>query len=599
MPGPVHYRIIPCHPGAHLFEVTLTVAKPASQGQRFSLPAWIPGSYMIREFARNILRIAARSGGRAVKLTKADKHTWDAAPCAGPLVLTYEVYAWDLSVRAAHLDETHGFFNGTSVFLRVHGCEDGEHAVEIVRPAGPAYRAWRVATTLARAAGTAPLAFGRYRAPDYDELIDHPVEMGAFTHIAFRACGVPHEVVITGRHDCDMRRLAADLKKICEAQLRFFHGASAGARDAPFERYLFLVMAVGDGYGGLEHRTSTALICARTDLPYAGMQGQPEGYRGFLGLCSHEYFHAWNVKRIKPAAFAPYDLTRENHTRLLWAFEGFTSYYDDLLLRRAGVIDTTVYLDLVAKTVQGVLRAEGRLKQSVGDSSFDAWIKYYRQDENAPNAIVSYYTKGALIALGLDLLLRTRTAGRRSLDDVMRRLWREFGARFQRTGRGVPEDGLRRAIVAALPAERRALERYLDQAVDGTADLPLKACLAAAGVTLTVERPRRPGLGARVAAVPEGVRLTHVLDGGGAQAAGLSAGDVIVALDGIRATTAGLDALLARRRVGAKIRVHAFRRDELIDREVALTPAELTVSIKHALDASATEKALARGWLGN
>jgi predicted metalloprotease with PDZ domain len=595
--APLRYRIVPAHPGAHLFEVTLTIAAPAPQGQRVALPAWIPGSYMIREFSRNIVTIGATSRGRKVALAKLDKHTWAAAPCDGPLVITCEVYAWDLSVRAAHLDESHGFFNGTSVFLRAVGFEEAPHEVEILPPRGRAYAAWQVATTLPRARGTALRAFGLYRAASYDELVDHPVEMGSFTLVSFRACGVPHDMAITGRHDCDVKRLAADLRKICETQIRFFHGRNAGPGDVPFERYLFQTMAVGDGYGGLEHRASTALICSRNDLPHAGMGEMGEGYRTFLGLCSHEYFHTWNVKRIKPAAFAPYDLTQENHTRLLWAFEGFTSYYDDLMLIRAGVIDQPAYLALLAKTIQGVLRGSGRLKQTVAESSFDAWTKYYRQDENAPNAIVSYYTKGSLVALALDLLLRQRTGGRKSLDDVMQKLWRDYGAGFAQHGRGLPEDGLLQAALAVAPALARELKRFFATAVDGTADLPLAALFRQAGLELAVKKGDKPGLGARTAAAPDGVKLTHVLDGGGAQAAGLSAGDVVIAIDGLKVGNASLDALITRRKIGATVRVHAFRRDELIKREVTLTPAELTVELKAAEKPAAAATRLRRAWL--
>ena len=596
-PVPVHYRITPANPQAHLYEVVLTIAHPAPEGQQVALPAWIPGSYMIREFARNIVRIDATCRGKHVALVKTDKHTWLAAPCAGPLTISCEIYAWDLSVRAAHLDESHGFFNGTSVFLRVAGFEDAPHDVEIVPPSGTQYGDWRIATALPRARGTRPHGFGLYRAADYDELIDHPVEFGAHTLITFRACGVPHEVVITGRHDCDTRRLTADLKKICEHQIRMFHGARAGPKQVPFDRYVFMVMAVGEGYGGLEHRASTALICGRSDLPHAGMQGMPENYRTFLGLCSHEYFHAWNVKRIKPAAFAPYDLTTENHTRLLWMFEGFTSYYDDLVLRRAGLITETEYLGLIANTVQGVLRGAGRRKQSVAESSFDAWTKYYRQDENAPNAIVSYYTKGSLVALCLDLLLRSRTAGKRSLDDVMHLLWREYGAKFDTAGRGVPEVGIREAALRVAPALKPALRRFFDLAVDGTQELPLAALCAAAGLELKIAAGAKPALGARIAPAPDGVKLTHVLDGGGAQKAGLSAGDVVVAVDGLKAALGTLDQVLSRKRVGALIRVHAFRRDELIERDVRLSAAELLVEIKPAQKASAAALRLRRGWL--
>ncbi len=597
-PAPaLRYRIIPINPQAHLFEVTLTIAQPAALGQRLSLPVWIPGSYMIREFARNIVRIKACDRSGPVALEKLDKHSWAAAPCKGPLTVTCDIYAWELSVRAAHLDESHGFFNGTSVFLRVAGFEDSAHEVEILPPRGRAHADWRVATTLPRMRGTRLHAFGLYRAASYDELIDHPVEMGRFTLIAFRACGVAHEVAISGRHDCDTRRLTADLKKICERQIRFFHGRNAGPADVPFARYVFQVMAVGDGYGGLEHRASTALICARNDLPHAGMRGMPEGYRTFLGLCSHEYFHTWNVKRIKPAAFAPYDLTQENYTRLLWAFEGFTSYYDDLFLVRSGVIDEASFLSLLAKTAQGVLRGSGRMKQSLGDSSFDAWTKYYRQDENAPNAVVSYYTKGALVGLCLDLLLRSGSGGRKSLDDVMLALWRDYGAPFDGAGRGVPEDGVRQAAIAAAPALAGRIKRFFDAAIDGTDELPLKKLLATVGVELRVDAGAKPALGARLVAAPAGVKLTHVLDGGGAQMAGLSAGDVLIAVNGIRVDKSSLETLLERRPVGSTVMVHAFRRDELIEREIRLGRAEITVELKAEARLGGSAARLRRAWL--
>ncbi len=594
---PLRYRIVPINPQAHLFEVTLTIPQPAALGQRLSLPVWIPGSYMIREFARNIVRIGARDRAGPVALEKLDKQSWAAAPCKGPLTVTCDIYAWDLSVRAAHLDQSHGFFNGTSVFLRVAGFEDAPHEVEILPPRSRTYAAWRVATTLPRARGTRLHAFGLYRAANYDELIDHPVEMGSFTLIAYQACGVPHEVAITGHHDCDTRRLIADLKKICEQQLRFFHGRNAGPANVPFDRYVFQVMAVGDDYGGLEHRASTALICARNDLPHAGMRGMPEGYRTFLGLCSHEYFHTWNVKRIKPAAFAPYDLAQENYTRLLWAFEGFTSYYDDLFLVRSGVIDEADFLSLLSKTAQGVLRGSGRMKQSVGDSSFDAWTKYYRQDENAPNAVVSYYTKGALVGLCLDLLLRSGSGGHASLDDVMLALWRDYGAPFDSAGRGVPEDGVRRAAITAAPALAGQIKRLLDAAIDGTDELPLKKLLATVGIELRVDAGAKPGLGARLAATPDGVKLTHVLDGGGAQQAGLSAGDVLVAVDGLKVGKSSLETLLERRPLGSTVKVHAFRRDELIEREVRLGRAEITVELKAEARVGGTAARLRRAWL--
>ena len=595
--SPIRYRIIPASPEAHLFQVTLTIADPDPAGQQVALPAWIPGSYMIREFARNIVRIAASSKAGKVALKKVDKHTWQAAPCNGPLTISYEVYAWDLSVRAAHLDQTHGFFNGTSVFLCALGQEEVEHAVEIAPPAGGDYAQWRVATALPRARGTKLYGFGLYRAANYDELIDHPVEMGTFSLATFRACGVPHDIVITGRHDCDLKRLAADLQKICEYQIRFFHGPRAQAKNVPYERYVFMTLALADGnYGGLEHRASTALICARQDLPYAGMKGTTENYRTYLGLCSHEYFHTWNVKRIKPAVFTPYDLTRENHTSLLWAFEGFTSYYDDLVLVRTGLITLEEYLGMIAKTAQGVLRGAGRKKQTLAESSFDAWTKYYRQDENAPNAIVSYYTKGSLVGLCLDLILRRETAGKKSLDDVMRLLWREHGAK----GLGVAENGVEQAAYSVGGATaKRALSAFFRQAVYGTEDLPLKNLLSLTGVALEVEEGGTAALGARTAAVPDGVKLSQVLDGGGAQRAGLSAGDVLIAIDGLKVSNGSLEKMLARKRKGAKVKVHAFRRDELLERDLTLTPGELSVTATVAERATAGERRLRTAWLGS
>jgi predicted metalloprotease with PDZ domain len=559
--APIRYTLCPANPEAHLYEVTCRVEFPDPAGQRFALPAWIPGSYLIRDFARQIVSISAEAGGKAIALHKIDKHTWQAEALKGKqaLTLTYQVYAWDLSVRGAHLDQTHAFFNGTSVFLRVLGQEESPCLVDLQAPKGKAYAGWRVATALAPAhkekMAARPHGFGLYAATNYEELIDHPVEMGEFTLATFKACGVPHEVAITGRHDCDLERLTADLKKICEWQIRFF------GEPAPMKKYVFLVTAVGDGYGGLEHRASTALLCSRDDLPYAGMKGLPERYRTFLGLCSHEYFHTWNVKRIKPAAFTPYDLDRENYTTLLWAFEGFTSYYDDLALLRSGVISEKDWLELTAKNIDNVLRGPGRLNQSLAESSFDAWSKYYRPDENTPNAVVSYYAKGALVALALDLTLRAGTAGKRgghvSLDDVMRALWQRHG----QTGLGVGDDDIRK-IAEELSGLR--LKRFFDAAVHGTQDLPLERLFKPFGMLLTQSPGGEvPSLGAKTSSENNEVRLSTVYTDSPAQQAGLSAGDVLVAIDGVRVTPVTLDRQLMRRRAGDCITVHAFRRDEL------------------------------------
>jgi predicted metalloprotease with PDZ domain len=558
----INYAITPHDPAAHLFAVTLTVRSPDAEGQVFSLPAWIPGSYMIREFARNIVQIRAECDGKKIPLKKLDKHTWQAASCDGPLTLHYEVYAWDLSVRAAHLDQTHGFFNGTSVFLQVAGQESIPHVVDIQHPDDDVYKAWRVATALPELKAKR-YGFGTYIAADYDELIDHPVEMGTFELATFKAHGVPHDIVITGRVPrLDMARLTSDLKKVCEAQIALFEPKS---KRAPMNRYVFMTMAVGDGYGGLEHRASTALICSRADLPVQGQKEMTDGYRTYLGLCSHEYFHTWNVKRIKPAAFAPYDLQSESYTTLLWLFEGFTSYYDDLILVRSGLIDEAAYFKLLAKTINGVMRGSGRTKQSVAESSFDAWTKYYRQDENSPNAIVSYYTKGSLVALALDLTIREETRGRKSLDDVMRTLWLRYGREFyanDNAGTGVTEPEVE-AIFDEVTGLK--LRRFFDRYVRGTDDFPFARLLAPMGVTLSDDRKNsKASLNIRTTKDGNDCKVASVYEGGAAHRAGVSAGDLLIAMDGLRVSATNLDALLARYRVGDAVTLHAFRRDELM-----------------------------------
>jgi predicted metalloprotease with PDZ domain len=600
MKNAIHYTIVAHDLPGHLFEVSVTVKAPASGGQIFALPAWIPGSYMIREFARNIVQIGAESGGKKIALAKLDKHSWQAAPCAGPLTLHYQVYAWDLSVRAAHLDQTHGFFNGSSVFLQVLGHEQSAHVVDVIRPKGHACKAWRIATALpelkARRYG-----FGTYAAANYDELIDHPVEMGNFELGSFKAHGVQHDVAFTGRvPHLDMARLTADLKKICETHIAFFEPKS---KRAPMSRYVFMTMAVGEGYGGLEHRASTALMCARADLPVKGQHAMTDGYRSFLGLCSHEYFHTWNVKRIKPASFAPYDLRVENYTPLLWLFEGFTSYYDDLMLVRSGAIDQAEYFKSIAKTVNAVLRGSGRHKQSVAESSFDAWIKYYRQDENAPNAIVSYYGKGSLVALALDLTIRADTRGKKSLDDVMRALWLGYGRDFYAGkvggkvgGKGVTESELEALIDAATGLK---LKRVLERWVRGTGDLPLAGLLAKFGVNLAGdERQQKPGLGVRTARDGNDCKLANVYEGGAAHRAGLSGGDVLAALDGLRVSAVNLDALLGRYRVGDVVTLHAFRRDELMSFKVSLKADDAPQMALTALAKPLAGMRLREAWLG-
>ena len=521
---------------AHLFQVTLVIAQPATL-QRVSLPVWTPGSYLVREFSKNLQRLQARQGKRTLPLTQLDKCSCQ-ADCATdePLVLSYEIYAFDPSVRTAWLDASRGFFNGPSLLLRVAGQEAAPHELELV--ADPALPDWHVATGLTPKK-MSKRGFGTYLATSYDELVDCPVEMGAFWSGSFIAGGIPHRFVVAGAAPSfDGDRLLADTRAICEAQIHFWHGGKTDTRrhaKPPHPNYLFMLNAVDDGYGGLEHRNSTALICTRKDLPRRDNPAlkphtaaapadtgpkQADGYTTLLGLISHEYFHTWNVKRLRPAEFASYDYTQENYTQLLWFFEGFTSYYDDLLLRRAGLINDATYLKLLTKSINQVLQTPGRTVQSVAQASFDAWVKYYRPSENTPNATVSYYSKGAAVALCLDLTLRQQ--GQTTLDEVMRGLW-------LRCQGGPMTEGDLTSVLMELSG--RSYTPEIARWVHGTSELPIKALLLQQGVNV-LEEPAQIAqrLGLRVTE-GHGVEIKTVMRGGAAERAGFAAGDEWLGLE--------------------------------------------------------------------
>ena len=572
----LHYRVEAADLHAHLFRVTLTIAQPEVQ-QRVSLPVWIPGSYLIREFSKNLQRLAARQQGRAVAVQQVDKSNWqvDCVP-SSPLVLSYEVYAFDNSVRSAWLDTSRGFFNGTSLCLKVHGQESHVHALEIM--GSRALGQWQVAVGLG-AHKTNKRGFGTYLAADYDELVDCPVELGTFWSADFKAAGIPHRLVVAGAAESfDGARLLADTQKICETEIRFWHDR----KRPPFKNYLFMINVVDDGYGGLEHRNSTALIASRRDLPRLGDNRVGDGYTTLLGLISHEYFHTWNVKRLRPAEFTHYDYARENYTQLLWFFEGFTSYYDDLLLRRAGLIDDAGYLKLLNKTINQVLQTPGREVQAAAQASFDAWVKYYRQDENTANATVSYYTKGSLVALCFDLLLRAE--GHTTLDAVMRALWLRCKA-------GPMTEADFAAVLRELGG--RSFTRELASWVHGTRELPLEELLHKHGVAV-LEDPAQLAqrIGLRVNETT-GLQIKQVLRGGAAEVAGMAANDdwlgVEVAGSGWRMTK--LDDLTLYAGAHRKVTALVARDRKLLRLELTL-PAAITTWRLVLRDA-----ALAQPWL--
>ena len=513
----VHYAVELADLNAHLFRVTLTVAEPAAL-QVLQLPVWIPGSYLVREFSKNLQKLHGTQNGKPVPVTQRDKASWQVQCTPGlSLQVQYEVYAFDNSVRTAWLDSTRGFFNGTSLCLTVAGKEALPHTLAIA-PC-PGAENWSLATGLTPVRADRR-GWGSYQADNYDTLVDCPVEMGPFWSGSFEACGIPHRFVVAGVTDSfDGEQLLNDTRAICEAEIHFWHGSATQA--VPFKNYLFMLNAVNDGYGGLEHRNSTALICTRKDLPRTARttlapttHKQPEGYTTLLGLISHEYFHTWNVKRLRPAELARYDYTRENYSELLWFFEGFTSYYDDLLLRRAGRIDNATYLKLLTKTINQVQQTPGRLVQTVAQASFDAWVKYYRQDENTANATVSYYTKGSLVALCLDLTLRSE--GKTTLDAVMRGLWSRCA------GGPMAEQDL---LYVLQDLGGRSYAKELARWVHSTAELPLAELLEQHGVQFNREPDQvAQQLGLRVKE-SGGLFVQQVLRGGVAEKAGFAAGD--------------------------------------------------------------------------
>lgn len=594
MPAPLRYTVVCADPRAHLFAVRCVLSEPDPQGQVLRLPSWIRGSYLVRDFSRHIVGLTARAGRQTIAVERLDKRSLRCAPVKGPLTLDYRVYAFDESVRKAWLDTRRGFFNGSSLFYCPAGFERQRIELEIRRPTDPQCRGWRLATTLT------PLkrdraGFGRFVAQDYEDLIDHPVEMGRLEQIDFDVDGIPHALVLSGRFELDRERVARDLARVCHAERALFR------RQPKLRQYLFLANVVGSGYGGLEHRSSTALICARADLPQPGEARLSREYRGFLGLCSHEYFHLWNVKRITPQRFAESDLGAEAYTRDLWHYEGVTSYYDDLFLLRAGVLDAPGYLDVLAENATRLERMPGRRQQSLADASFEAWIKYYQPDENSPNATVSYYVKGALAALCLDLTLRLKS--RTTLDEVLRALWQRHGAK----GLGVPEGGLER-----IAQERSGLrlKRFFDRVLRSTQELPLRELLAEFGV----EARRRAqiaeaDLGGRVSGEPPrawtGIKLRNgelrvagVLSGSPGMQAGVSGNDVLVALDGLRLAPGAWPARAAQLTPGRVYPLHLFRGDELmsVSLKPEAAPADTwTLTLARARGAMLARR---RRWLG-
>jgi len=590
-PG-LSYHIQVDRPQDHLAHVSVVIPCPPGAGAvEVALPAWCPGSYLIRDYARHLRDLRAfGDDDRPRAAIKLDKSTWSIDPAGAASVrVEYAVYGHDLSVRTNHIDDTHAFLHGPATFLAVDALRGGPVTVEITAPTG---RGWRVATALDGGALAPAAARYTLRAESLDALYDAPIHLGHVEDRSFTVGGVPFELAIWGARvpggAFTVDQLVDDLIAIASDQARRIDGE--GGLALPFARYTFLLMLSHDAYGGLEHRAGSANLYNPQAL------STRKQYEGLLELLSHELFHAWNGKRIAPAPLlGALDYRREAYTRCLWVMEGLTSHYDRFTLRSAARITSKSFLDKVLDDWARLQATPGRARASLEDSSFDAWIKLYKPDESNLNTTVSYYLKGGLVALALDLEVRRRSDGARSLDDVLRLLWRRHGA----VDKPHPED------VQPLFEEATGLELgdFFARYIRGVDDPPLVAELMQAGLELrAVADPSQVLDGATpvwLGATIAGVRITGVLDGSPAAAAGLSVGDELCALDSFRIASEGdARAHLGARRPGETVEVAHFRRGRLL-----LTPVVLEAAPPHRYelvaraDASTAEQARYTAWL--
>jgi predicted metalloprotease with PDZ domain len=572
----IQYTVWPADLHGHRYQVKLHIANPDPEGQVLQMPAWIPGSYLIRDFSKHIESIEAHSvqTKKKLPLERINNDQWCLPKVSGAIEVLTTIYAYDPSVRAAFLDTERAFFNASSLCLEVKGQSDLPCSLAIAPPESEFAAHWSIQTTI-RSVKTDGRGFGFYLALNFADLLDHPVAMGEFQLIDWDSHGTPHAMAIQGCiHPVDAKRLAQDLQAICNCTISLFEPKT---QQVPFARYLFLVNAMLNGYGGLEHRNSTALLCRRDQIPQQDAPLDETSYREFLGLCSHEYFHAWLVKRIQAKAFQPYDLSQRNHTRLLWLFEGFTSYYDGLQLFRSKRIDLSAYLGLVANNWNAILRGPGRNKQSLADSSFDAWTKYYQADENTPNAVVSYYGKGALLALGLDLQIRAFSKNQKSLDDLMRVIWKKHGVTLE----GITENGLDELMIEAIGTNfSKTWAEMKSRYIFGTEDIPIQKWISSKLVSVKPKTQSKLEkiklqLGMRHTDANGWLKVTHVFDGGVFQLAGLAPGDILASINGQRITGSRLDKVLGGLTEDENIHFCFYRDDLEHERIAILSPQQL------------------------
>ena len=556
--SPIRYRVSMPEPQSHEFEITVEIPEaPEREDIDILFPAWAPGSYLVRDFSRHLYDLDARdSSGKTVASERLDKLRWRLHSTGRALAVRYRVFAFETSVRTSFLDDSHAFLSGTSLFFLVEGEEKRPCLLTLDLPDG-----WRASTALPAVHGKR----GVFRARDFDELVDSPIEAGTHALLAFNVERTRFEIALYGKTNIDRKRLISSLRAIVRTTGAMFDGF-------PFGRYLFIIHALPGRGGGLEHANSCT-------LDIAGLSFEDEkGYQSFAELAAHEFFHVWNVKRIRDRVLGPFDYSKENYTRLLWFHEGFTEYMQGLVLLRAGLLTPERYLKDLAENWTRYKARPGRNATPLSDLSYEAWIKQYKPAENHLNRSVSYYDKGRWVGLALDLLLRNETDGRQDLPDVFRRLWRRYGAR---------DEGIDAAIVRreAEAVAGKSLASFFRRFVDGTAEIPVPDLLRTVAVSVQEQSPAEHERNDKTKAqrllgwcglvfVPGTERdaavVKNVVPGSPAWHAGITFGDEIVAVDDVRTNATTVGKRLADGIVGQELRVHVFRKDRLLKNRIRL-----------------------------
>ncbi|MGY0399797.1 MAG: M61 family metallopeptidase [Ostreibacterium sp.] len=579
----LHYTIKPKNLGGHLLSVTIDI--PAGEKAIIAkLPKWIPGSYKIRDYSRHIQAFSALTNNQAILWQKIDSDTWKIAANEQAVTLTYDVYAYDLSVRGAYLDDKRLFFNHCCVCLDITHLSDEKRLIDI-----KTIRDWRIFTAL-------PTENNQFYADNYAHQIDCPIESAdQYLYSKFIVGGIIHEVVFTGAisDNYDLNGINKNLKKICTAEMQLFEGT-------PLDKYLFLTYLEPKQYGGLEHKNSVAQM-ASPDMMMTKNGKITDKIIDFMGLCSHEYFHLWNIKRLQPKDFQPYDLYHEQNTEMLWIFEGFTSYYDELFLLRASVVDATTFLKRQAKNLTRVLTVPGRHLQSLAASSFDAWTKLYQADAHSPNHIISYYSKGATFALYLDLFIRKHSHNKASLDDVMRFLWKNFGKK----GIGIIEDDVFEACGQLIPTDKHTLLAVIFvEGIHGTNDLPIAEILTdfdviyTACVAKTHEKENTCDSGIRLTIKNNTAKIAFLNSNSHAAKVGVSVEDTLIAINQQSLSVIDFKDYLHHSKPDDKLLLTLSRRGRVFEKTIQLTkPTANHISLAPTNNTNPLREAWLATWL--